>query len=99
MTKSRATLGTVYAVARVTMNIIRRSFSRPWIALATLLALFSTPLLRAQEAAAPAEPAAPTLEQRIAGLEAYINNADPAGSAVTGLPGPGHNGWIMVCAA
>lgn len=47
--------------------------------------------------AAPAD--APTLEQRIAGLEAYINNVDPAGSAVVGVAGPGHNGWMMVAAA
>src|SRR5262249_11263985 len=41
----------------------------------------------------------PTLEQRVAGLEAYINNADPAGSKVTKVPGPGHNGWMMVSSA
>ncbi|HET7535759.1 MAG TPA: ammonium transporter, partial [Candidatus Didemnitutus sp.] len=50
-------------------------------------------------AAAAAAPAAPTLEQRVAGLEAYINNSDPTGSNVVGVPGPGHNGWMMVCAA
>ncbi|MFZ5806255.1 MAG: ammonium transporter [Verrucomicrobiota bacterium] len=41
----------------------------------------------------------PTLEQRVAGLEAYVNNTDPAGSTLTGVPGPGHNGWMMVAAA
>jgi len=43
--------------------------------------------------------AGPSLEDRIKGLEAYINNTDPAGSAVTGVAGPGHNGWMMVSAA
>jgi len=58
-------------------------------------------VLRAQEAAAApaATPAPPTVEQRVAGLEAYINNVDPAGSAVTGVPGPGHNAWMMTAAA
>jgi ammonium transporter, Amt family len=59
----------------------------------------------AAPAAAPAvtaaTPAEPTVEQRIADLEAYVNNgartADVA-SKVAG-PGPGHNGFIMVCAA
>src|SRR4051812_34628220 len=48
----------------------------------------------------------PSLEQRVADLEAYLNNAARAAdganarvqSAVSG-PGPGHNGWIMTCAA
>ncbi|HEV8247795.1 MAG TPA: ammonium transporter, partial [Polyangiaceae bacterium] len=40
-------------------------------------------------------------EKRIADLEAYVNNgarADDATSKVAG-PGPGHNGFMMVCAA
>lgn len=41
----------------------------------------------------------PTLEQRVAGLEAYVGNGDPSGSSVAGLPGPGHNSWMMVCTA
>ncbi len=48
----------------------------------------------------------PNLEQRIADLEAYINNgargSDAADSKVTskvGGAGPGHNGFMMVCAA
>ncbi|MCX7886517.1 MAG: ammonium transporter [Verrucomicrobiae bacterium] len=46
-------------------------------------------------------PKEPTLEQRVADLEAYVNNgtrlADVA-SKITG-PGPGHNGWMMTSAA
>jgi Amt family ammonium transporter len=41
----------------------------------------------------------PTIEQRVAGLEAYVGNGDPAGSLVTGIPGPGHNAWMMISAA
>jgi len=64
------------------------------------------PGLRAQEAApAEAAPTAvvaePTVEQRLADLEAYVNNgartADVA-SKVAG-PGPGHNAWMMTSAA
>ena len=51
--------------------------------------------LRAADAPAPA---APTSEERIAALEAYINNGDP-GKSLTGVPGPGHNAWMMTSAA
>lgn len=53
---------------------------------------------------APAAAAAPTMaemEQRIADLEAYVNNGargDDAASKISG-PGPGHNSFIMICAA
>lgn len=71
------------------------------------------PSVRGLLAAESAAPVAPTLEQRIASLEAYVNNGDPtaalkdqdgkvpAGLATptSGKPGPGHNGWMMVCAA
>src|SRR4051794_11201080 len=54
----------------------------------------------------PSQAASPSLEQRIADLEAYVNNsargADAQNgavrSAITG-PGPGHNAWLMTCAA
>src|SRR5947199_603064 len=50
--------------------------------------------------------AAPSLEQRVVDLEAYVNNsargADavnaPAGSNIAG-PGPGHNAWMMTASA
>lgn len=55
----------------------------------------------------------PTLEQRVAGLEAYIANSDPQHALrnpngfvpdgltmeTVGVPGPGHNGWMMTAAA
>ena len=55
----------------------------------------------------------PTLEQRVAGLEAYLANSDPqqtlkgadgtvpAGLTMdsVGVAGPGHNGWMMICSA
>jgi ammonium transporter, Amt family len=59
---------------------------------------FSPPALA--EDAAPAADAA-SLETRIADLEAYVNNGarkDDATSKVA-VPGPGHNAFLMVCAA
>src|SRR5262245_10511704 len=49
--------------------------------------------------------AAPSLEQRIADLEAYINNsargADTNSALASNIvsPGPGYNAWMMTCAA
>jgi Amt family ammonium transporter len=43
-------------------------------------------------------PAAPTTDERLAALEAYVTNGDP-GKSLTGVAGPGHNGWMMTCAA
>lgn len=59
-------------------------------------------------AAAPAADgkAEPNVEQRIADLEAYINNtargsdsADAKVGTKLAAPGPGHNGWMMTSAA
>jgi Amt family ammonium transporter len=68
------------------------------------------PAAAAPEAAKKPEP---TIEQRLAGIEAYMNNLDPGAAlknakgetpeglttASVGIPGPGHNGWMMTCAA
>lgn len=50
--------------------------------------------------------ATPSLEQRVADLEAYVNNsargadaANPQTSSNVSGPGPGHNGWMMTCTA
>ena len=66
-----------------------------------------------QPPALAAEAPAPTLEQRVGSLEAYVNNTDPTaplkdkdGKIAEGLAtptsavaGPGHNGFMMVCSA
>ena len=41
---------------------------------------------------------AQTTDERLSALEAYIHNSDP-GKALAGVPGPGHNGWMMTCSA
>ncbi len=80
---------------------------------------FNTLFAQTPPAATPPPPPAPTLEQRIAGLEAYVGNGDPAVSLKVGpkdkdgnatipaglttlsvaVAGPGHNGFMMICAA
>jgi ammonium transporter, Amt family len=63
------------------------------------------PILLAQEAAAPAAEAAPaaaeapSLETRVADLEAYFGNVAPSATGKVAAAGPGHNAFIMVCAA
>ncbi|HZI31705.1 MAG TPA: ammonia channel protein, partial [Candidatus Binatia bacterium] len=55
-------------------------------------------LLRAADAA----PAKPSIEDRLADLEAYVTNGARQTNAPTALatsPGPGHNGFQMVSAA
>jgi ammonium transporter, Amt family len=58
------------------------------------------------QTAAPSPAASPSLEQRVADLEAYINNSARGADAPTAQmssaiagPGPGHNGWMMTCSA
>jgi len=60
-------------------------------------AVMAAEMMLAQEAAPP--PAEPDLAARVNGLEAYINNVDPVGSKIVAVPGPGHNGFLMICAA
>ena len=45
-----------------------------------------------------ADEAAPTIDQRVTALEAYVTNNDP-GKSLTGIPGPGHNAWMMTSSA
>lgn len=89
-------------------------------ALALLLGVgaFAPLTVSAQETPTATAPA-PTLEQRIAGLEAYVGNGDPTATLKTGpkdadgnatipaglttpsvgVPGPGHNAWMMTSTA
>ena len=70
------------------------------------------PVWLSAQTAAPAA-AAPSVEQRLASLEAYLSNGDPSAALKdsggripaglttpsVGVPGPGHNTWMMVSAA
>ncbi|MFO1498802.1 MAG: ammonium transporter [Verrucomicrobiota bacterium] len=69
--------------------------------LATLL-LAATMLCLSHPVQAADAAAGPTLEQRIADLEAYVTNGARQTNGPTALEkvaGPGHNAWQMVCAA
>ena len=87
-----------------------------WAMLGNTFAQNATPTPSpAPSAAASPTPSAPTatLEQRVAGLEAYVTNSDPTAPlkdkdgnipkdltmATVGTPGPGHNGWMMTSSA
>src|SRR2546427_11811066 len=70
----------------------------------------ATPAASPSEQAATPEPpkkADPDINQRMADVEAYISNgargSDAADAKVTskldGVPGPGHNAWMMTSAA
>lgn len=73
------------------------------------IACFAVPLMpmvsNGQEAVTPPAtetvpeaPAAPTLEERVADVEAYFNNVAPA-TKLKDIAGPGHNAFMMICAA
>ncbi|MBN1611768.1 MAG: ammonium transporter [Polyangiaceae bacterium] len=67
--------------------------------LATLAWVGFLPTARAAEP--NAGPSVASLEQRVQDLEAYVNNGprvDDAQSKIA-APGPGHNGFMMICAA
>lgn len=73
---------------------------------ATTNATPATTVSQPAAAEAVAAKSDPSLEQRLADLEAYVNNgarcADSADSKVTSKitgAGPGHNGWMMTSAA
>jgi ammonium transporter, Amt family len=88
----------------------------PLIRIIVLLSLSVGTLAVAQQSSPSPQASAapsPTLEQRVAGLEAYLNNGDPSkalqdkdGKVPDNLTipalntsGPGHNAWMMTAAA
>ena len=89
-----------------------RSRLKP-IAFLVLLAGLVGSLFAQTPSAATPPPPAPSLEQRIAGVEAYLGNGDPTAALKdakgtipeglttpsVGVAGPGHNGFMMVSAA
>jgi Amt family ammonium transporter len=79
------------------MRIARNT--KLWIAVGGLAALLTTFALSAGTAFAQsaATAAPPDLATRVADLEAYMTNGAP--KAMTTVPGPGHNAWMMTSAA
>jgi ammonium transporter, Amt family len=61
----------------------------------------SPPPAATEEAAAPApaeEAAGPSVEERLTDIEAYFGNVAPS-TKLKDVAGPGHNGFMMICAA
>ncbi len=80
-------------------------WSKPISGLMKFAGLFALSLMTllpgTQVQAAEAAPVEPTLEQRVADVEAYMNNVGrtPEVSSKVAGPGPGHNAWLMTCSA
>src|SRR5512139_1331146 len=84
----------------------QRRLFRTFLVMATLVAVAAMGPARAVAQGDAGGKADPSVEQRIADLEAYVNNtargADAVDATVTskvGGAGPGHNGWMMTSAA
>jgi Amt family ammonium transporter len=95
MTKMKRVDGTAAAyepipLMKSLLNLIRYRLGLVALLLVTGSAWAQTPA---------AVPAAPTADERIAALEAYINNGDPVKGPLVGIPGPGHNAWMMTSSA
>ncbi len=73
-----------------------RVFKFASLLLVSLMAL--SPLVKAEEAKPLPQP---TTEQRLADLEAYVNNTGRTADAVSKIPGPGpgHNAWLLTSSA
>ena len=91
---------------------MKKLFLITFLAAVSLLGTFSTRAQDATNAAPAAAPAAEvklpdgTVEQRVADLEQYFQNMGVGASGETkwtskiaGVPGPGHNGWLMTSSA
>jgi len=98
------------------MTRLLRRLTITGVALGLAWAMPGSPLYAQSATPAPSPASAaptPTLEQRVAGLEAYVTNGDPTAPlkdkdgnipkdltmATVGTPGPGHNGWMMTSSA
>ncbi len=68
---------------------------------AVMASLLGSRVLAQDAAAAPAAPKEPTVEQRLADLEAYVNNTARTPDVASKIPGPGpgHNAWQMTSTA
>jgi Amt family ammonium transporter len=71
-----------------------------WLSGALAAAILLT-IAGAPAAAVAASAPEPTLEQRVADLEAYVNNSSRTANVSSHVagPGPGHNAWMMTSSA
>ena len=80
---------------------IHRVLGAGIVGLVLVAAIAALPRAAVAQPAATAPPPTPTVEQRLANLEAYVTNSAPdaAGGALAATSGPGHNGWMMMSTA
>src|ERR1700738_1561747 len=83
-----------------------RSFGMTRVVFICALSLLCAVANLRGQGSTPSASASPSLEQRVTDLEAYMNNAARGADATNAQinsningPGPGHNGWMMICAA
>ena len=87
---------------RLTMNILLLKPLRSLLAACVALVAVATAVAQAPApAATPAAPKEPSIEQRLADLEAYVNNTarTPDVASKVASAGPGHNAWMMTSTA
>ncbi len=76
------------------MHTFRRQWRRAAVGLALCILGHAAIFAQATTPATPAAPPTPTLEQRVAGLEAYLTNGDPTAILKTGPKGKDGNPTI-----
>lgn len=83
------------------MKILRVNPLRLFAVAGLLFALGSSALAQPAAPAATPPPAEPTMEQRVADLEAYITNSARTENVASkvAVAGPGHNAWMMTSTA
>ena len=92
----------IITTMKIARNVI--NWNQGFLLCLSVLILSGSQLV-AQDAAAPAAevaPAAATVEERLADIEAYMNNGarvTAAGASKVAGPGPGHNAWQMTSTA
>jgi len=92
--------GAIFLAARKS-----RAYNGLRVRMRLLLLVGTIALLCSVHAQTPLLSASPPLEQRVADLEAYINNsprgADTKSATASNIagPGPSYNAWMMTCAA
>src|SRR3981081_1478761 len=91
---------------RLRLRGLSRSFGMTRVVFICALSLLCAVANLRGQGSTPSASASPSLEQRVTDLEAYMNNAargaDAANAQINSNlsgPGPGHNGWMMICAA
>ncbi|MCD6023755.1 MAG: ammonia channel protein [Fibrobacteria bacterium] len=88
---------TFFKTSTVASSLSRFAFALGLLATAQFGFAQDTTVVVTETVVAEAPAVDSALMGRVADLEAYMNNVAPA--ALTGIPGPGHNAFIMICAA